>query len=347
LYRAFANHEGFQVVLVSKNTDILKIEFAGCRNIEFLQLPHGGTFLRLFVYFPILIRKIKPDYSHFQYVAPPLMHGKSIITMHDVLFLDFPKQFPLLYRWIRGGAFKYFARKASILTTVSNYSQMRISNCFGISKSKIHVVSNAVSDDMMISGSRETAVANVAKTWRIQNFILYVGRIEPRKNHQLLVKAYRELDLYTQGIHLVFTGKMDIHNGELEREVHRLSDDQKLGLHFFENVDDISLQQFYRACRLFVFPSFGEGFGIPLLEAAANGAPVLSSHATAMGHFGLPEQCMFSPDDFDGFCSSLKVALEYPDRFKINPGILNEYTWRNSAKKFRDLLKTDFICTKN
>jgi len=338
LYSCLSKYDEFQIIFASRNIENLKNEFCDCKNIRFIQLPPGGSILRLFYHFPKMINKIKPDYTHFQYVGSIFPYGKMIITMHDILFVDFPWQFPVLYRWIRNVVFKHFAHKADLLITVSNYSRARISDCYRIPIENIHVIPNAVGRQLFLSQNRCNSVAKIKDNWGVEDIILYVGRIEPRKNHQLLVKAFRELGLAAQGKHLVFVGKKDISNPSLLNEMMLLSDQEKMNVHIFENVDDINLQHFYRACQLFVFPSFGEGFGIPVLEAAVNDAPILSSNATAMGYFGFPEQCLFDPSDFNSFCSTLVKALSHPEAYKIDSDILKEYTWESSAKKYRELL---------
>ena len=82
------------------------------------------------------------DYAHFQYVIPPIKKCKYIVTIHDVLFLDFPQYFPFLYRLKNNLLFKYSAKKSDIVLTVSQYSKERIEMHFNINDVKI--IPNAV-----------------------------------------------------------------------------------------------------------------------------------------------------------------------------------------------------------
>lgn len=339
LYRALSELGLFRIVVAANKLDVLAQEFSGCKNIEFRQIPFTNTVDRLFRVYPRLTRELGPDFCHFQYVGPVRCTGRLVITSHDVLFADFPDQFPWHYRMVRNVSFRYSARMADVLLTVSDYSKDRISQVLGIDAERIHVVSNAVSDEGFATVPRQVCSDHVEGKWGLNNFALYVGRVEPRKNHHLLVKAFRECGLFRQGISLVFIGKRDLANPLLDKEIALLDAQERERLVMLEGISDADLLHFYGACRLFLFPSFGEGFGMPVLEAAAAGAPVLSSNATAMGRFGLPQECLFDPADEQEFYRKLRGAIQDGSRLLVPPAVLERYRWRNSAREFADILQ--------
>ena len=121
--------------------------FGDAPNIHYVALAAKGRVHRLLTEIPSLVRKYGIDVAHYQYTAPLIKNCKTIVTLHDILFKDYPSLFPLSYRLTKGALFELSARRADLLLTVSEYSRRRISSHFGIPLSKIHVTPNAVSED--------------------------------------------------------------------------------------------------------------------------------------------------------------------------------------------------------
>lgn len=331
LYRALAERDEFNIVMAANNLDSLKDEFGGCEGIEYVEIPRVGSLKRLAIVYPLLIRRIKPDYVHFQYVGPLYKgNAKLIITMHDILFCDFPTEFSLAYRLSRLIPFWFFSKCSDVLLTVSEYSKKRISEVFGIEESVVEVVSNSVEDDY--GGSRREHV-NLTDYGVSGKFILYVSRIEPRKNHEILVQAYRQMKLWDSGYSLVFVGKRAMGNSRLDEEMEMIPKEHRSKICHISSMPVDALKTLYQTCSLFIFPSKGEGFGIPVIEAAACGAPVISSRATAMGMLGLPDRNYFDPNDSGELQSKISDALMNPDAYKISDRVLNRYRWSDSAMK--------------
>ncbi|MEO6522704.1 MAG: glycosyltransferase family 1 protein [Mucilaginibacter sp.] len=296
--------------------------------------------LRLVFDIPELIKKHKFDYAHFQYIAPMQQPNcKYIVTTHDVLFNDFPDSFSFAYRVSRNLLFGRSIKNAAIKTTVSNYSKERIAHHYGIPKEEIKVIPNGVSK---LEISKEFARKNIKAKFGIENFILYVSRIEPRKNHVLLLSKYLKLELFKQNIPLVFIGQQSIRVKDLQDIIQKLTPYQKALFHWFPNVKQDDLNNFYAASRLFVYPSKAEGFGIPPLEAAVCEVPVLCSSATAMAEFEFFEPHTFNPDNEKEFESKLASIIANPPSQKglknTAEQILAKYQWQQSAYLFHNLL---------
>lgn len=339
LYRALSEMGGYHIQIAMENRDVFDREFGNCRCVEHIPLAAKGTVTRLFAQYPRLIKSLRPDLSHFQYVGPVPCPGRLMITTHDLLFLDFPKQFPLGYRLARTWAFQHFARRADILLTVSDYSKRQISSRFNIPSSKIGLVRNALSDDFFLQTNRNECIKEISSRFCVADFVLFVGRVEPRKNHALLVRAMRESGAFEQGKALVFLGKRDLTANDLEAEIADVPVEWRSRIHFLENIGNDDLRKFYAACSVFVFPSLGEGFGIPVLEAAASGAPVICSNATAMGEFPFPDHCFFDPGSNEDLSKKLARALIEPNAFKVDLAQIEMYRWSKSAKDLSEILE--------
>jgi len=302
------------------------------------------SLLRYLIDIPELIKKYSFDLAHFQYITPAYTaHCKYIVTTHDVLFNDFPKEFSWLYRFKRNFIFKRSLRNAAIKTTVSSYSRDRISIHYQIPKEQLHIIPNGINivpDNL----NKEEARRKINKKYGIENFILNVSRIEPRKNHLLLLNKFLELELYKQQIALVFIGKRSIKTQAVENRISSLTAEQKKYFHWIEQVDKNDLRLFYQSCQLFVYPSKAEGFGIPPLEAAVNKARVCCSNATAMSDFVFFEPNMFNPEDEIAFgnklqklISSLEASI---DLEKLSTIVIEKYSWHKPAATFYQLIKS-------
>lgn len=167
------------------------------------------------------------------------------------------------------------------------------------------------------------------------DFILFVSRIEPRKNHITLLKAFVETHLYERGVNLVFAGKKVASVPILEAYVNSLSNDIKKHIIFCTPTDD-ELEKLLNSCKFFVYPSLAEGFGIPPLEAALHRRLVLCSDATAMQEFSDLGFIMFSPMDQkeleDKMLYCCSVDLNTIDYDTIICNIKSQYNWDKSAE---------------
>jgi glycosyltransferase involved in cell wall biosynthesis len=346
LYNALQK-AGADVEIFFATTDPLKVEmafrFADDKHILVLK-KRKPAILRYWLDFPALLKKQHFDFVHFQYISPLVKYGSCfIVTTHDILFNDYPKQFSWWYRITRNLLFKRSIRQADIKTTVSDFSRKCISRHYGISENDLAILPNAVSERFGKPYGSGSLVIETERQFSVENFMLYVSRIEPRKNQLLLLKTYIKLELWQQQIPLVFVGGESIAVPELNRLIKSLSAEQCKYIHFYKDINMSALAELYKHCRLFVYPSAAEGFGIPPLEAAVCKVPVLCSNTTAMQDFTFFEPYIFNPADEAGFAAQLKAMLSSPPSaeflLRTEAIIREKYSWKNTAEIFYRLLK--------
>lgn len=296
---------------------------------------------------PHLLKEHAFDFAHFQYIAPwPVQGCKYIVTLHDVLFKDFPSAFPWGFRQSRNKLFGGSIKRAAIKTTVSAYAKGRIMHHYGVPDKELHLVPNAVPPLATNHIDKTIAQQQVRERWGISSFILYVSRLEPRKNHLLLLRSWLELGLYRQGIALVFIGSSHDAKGTksaaLLKAMQQLPAEAKPLFHHIEQVDAETLWLFLQAARLFVYPSLAEGFGIPPLEAAVAETPVLCSNTTAMQDFDFFSDGLFDPHSKQELKDKIEAALLQPpseaELATIAQQVQQQYAPARSAAIFYNLL---------
>lgn len=326
----------FHFYFAAYNIESLKNEFGDQKNITYIKYRSQNRLLRLFFIIPNIIKTYKIDFLHVQYISPFRKTCREIVTIHDVLFNDFPKLFSLKYRHISNYLFKRSALRADLLLTVSEYSKNSIARHYGISLAKIFITPNAPSEFFNESLSVKK-LSEIKCKFDLNNYILYVSRIEPRKNHLLLIQAYNELKLWDKGLKLIFIGKNNHTGKDLSTYYSSLPDLIKENIIFIDQVSNEELTAFYQNARLFVYPSVAEGFGIPPLEAAACGLPCLCSNATAMKDFTFFKDRLFDPANKEELKKKILNLLEYTDiaeTKRIQDFVRNNYQWKKIAYDF-------------
>lgn len=339
--------DNLEIYLAANDVQNLKNEFKGIPNIKFIKLKYRNKYLRLAYEIPKIIRKQNFQFAHFNYYLPLFLNSncKYIVTIHDVLFLEYPNYFPWKYRIQNYFLFKRSAKKANILTTVSIYSSLQLKKFFNIENKKITVLPNAVGEIYKCDYNKDDHIKYILEKYDIQNFILYVSRIEPRKNHIKLIKAYIELKLWEKEIPLVLIGKTSFKDHNLELlidRVNKLSNGKLIRIH---DVSNKELIKFYNAALLSVFPSLCEGFGIPPIESAVLKTPTICSNVTAMSDFSFFNEYLFDASKVENIKEKINSMLNNIDNEKTKSDFVNisniiksEYSWSNTASILKDII---------
>lgn len=341
LYSELQHDSDFEIFIAAHDIEKLRIEFNHSERIKYVKLNSASKYYRLLFDFPRIIRENKIDIAHYQYIAPFLKTTKEIVTIHDLLYKDFPDYFPFSYKLRNDIFFKRSAKRADLITSVSNYSIAAIRTHFKIASDKIQLVPNGISADFF----EAPVFSDMKKKYDLKDYVLCVSRIEPRKNHLFLLKAYCDLALWERGFQLVLVGRQDLKVKELDAYLDSLSQSVRKNIIHLKNVSLLDLKNLYQQARVVVYPSLGEGFGIPPLEAAALKACVLTSNATAMSDFHFFSESLFDPYNLEVFKLKLvdKLILVDDDRrSQLSEEIRIRYNWNGIAKTFSTAVKKLF-----
>ena len=325
MYQKLVEHDNIDFYFAAQDIANLMNVFGKRKNVHYVQLEASGSVKRLLFQWPKIIKTYAIDWAHYQYISPLRKCCKEIVTIHDLLFLDMPEFFPLLYR-LRNKIFFYrSAKRADLLLTVSSFSKNEIIHHFNIAAEKIHITPNSV-----LPIEESVVLPDVKSKWGLGHYILTVGRYEPRKNIVRLMQAFAELELHKKGYKLVMIGSPDLDYKEFYDFLDKADETLKTAI-ITDKASFFELVALYKKADLFVFPSLGEGFGIPPLEAVVYGCPLLCSKATAMLEFNLPDELLFLPTDINELKYKMQKILFGPSINIDRNVIMKKFSWQYSA----------------
>lgn len=236
-----------------------------------------------------------PDLLHVQYTAPVINQVPVVATVHDVSFIEHPEYFPWWRRNQLRASVARTVRIAQRIITVSEFSRDAIIRAYRIPEEKVCVTPNAASREFRVVSPGKALKAVQEQFGVDAPFVLSVGDLQPRKNHIGLIEAFAAmLKAHPQmKHHLILAGQ----DTWFTPRVRAAAADSgfRNRIHFTGFVSDADLVNLYNACEAFVFPSFYEGFGLPILEAMACGRAVACSATSAMPEVADGAGLLFDP----------------------------------------------------
>ncbi|HLH38860.1 MAG TPA: glycosyltransferase family 1 protein [Bryobacteraceae bacterium] len=297
----------------------------------------ANPFRRLGFDLPLKLRADRPDLLHVQYTGPIAANVPIVVSVHDVSYLEHPQYFTRLRAAQLRITVRRTVEKAAAVLTPSEFSRDAILAHYAVDSRKIVVVPNAVSP-VFRPIDRQVAAAAVERKFGIRGpLVLTVGDLQPRKNHLGLLRAFQSVMRSMPQLphRLVFIGKETWYSKELHRAV--ASSEVRDRVDFTGFIEDSDLVNFYNACDLFVFPSFYEGFGLPILEAMACGRAVACSRITAMPEVADGAGILFDPcstQEMAGAIADLLRDSELRARMeRLGMQRASQFSWEQAARR--------------
>lgn len=196
--------------------------------------------------------------------------------------------------------------------------------------------------DFKIQDSVEEEVAEEAR-YAVESgqYVLMIGTIEPRKNHALVLEAF-DNQLFDNGMNLIFAGRIGWNMSDFKK---RMDAHPKRNKQFFflEGMNDTTIDYLYKHAYCVAFPTFNEGFGLPIIEAFQRGVPVLASDIPILREVGAEYCDYFDPYSWESFAKALMKWINEPDEYVAKKEKINSYlpvTWDTVADNIWQALMT-------
>jgi glycosyltransferase involved in cell wall biosynthesis len=247
---------------------------------------------------------------------------KTIVTIHDLIFLRFPAFYSFFDRNIHFLKFKHAAKKADVIIAISEQTKKDVVKFLKVEAHKIKVVYQGCHADFKKEYSEEEKATVLAKYGIPESFILNVGTIEERKNVLSAVKSIQNIDT-----HLVIVGGKTNYTKKVINFIKEHQMENKVS--FLKGLTTKELAILYQSAQVFIYPSLFEGFGIPIIEALYSKTPVITSKKGCFSEAGGPHTIYVTPTDSreiafhirqllsdKNLCNSItEKGFEYAQRF--------------------------------
>ncbi|HBC97601.1 MAG TPA: glycosyltransferase family 1 protein [Clostridium sp.] len=259
---------------------------------------------------------------------------KFVITLHDVIPYKMPKTVSDRYLKIFFDYIPDIIPKCDGIITVSNFSKKDIIKTFNFPEDKIYVT-HLASEDIYKPLDKNVSRYIAKRYYSITgDYILYVGGFSPRKNILGLIESFSKfISLYKKPVKLVIAGMKGKSYNIYKKRTETLNIPDKVIFPGFISMEH--LPYIYNAAKLFVYPSFYEGFGLPPIEAMACGVPVITSNTTSLPEVVGNGAFLVNPKDQDDLCQAMLNILS-DSTFKnklISSGIqrASQLSWKKTA----------------
>lgn len=229
---------------------------------------------------------------------------KSVVTIHDLIFMRFPQYFGYISRKIYAAKIKYACKRADKIIAISEKTKVDLVELLNIDTKKIEVIYQGCDAIFKARQSPQKKTDVKTKYNLPEKYLLNVGTIEPRKNLLLLIKALTYLPNNTQ---LVVIGKQTSYADKIKEYISNHNLENRVL--FLTNVAFDDLPAIYQLAEIFVYPSKYEGFGIPILEALVSGTPVIAATGSCLEEAGGPDSMYIDPDDETDLTEKIKTVL--------------------------------------
>lgn len=297
----------------------------------------------------LFLHNPKPDvfFSPTHY-APRFSPAPTVVSVMDLSYIYFPELFNKkdllqLKNWT-----SYSVKKAKKVFTISNSSKSDIIKEYDVPLSKVIVTHLGIKGLSSLKPHIYSMSELKAKYGLTDNYILFVGTLQPRKNIKRLIEAFHKLvsvkgqvSSIKEDLQLIIVGRRGWLYEEILNTPKELEIEDKVK--FLENIGDDELPLFYKNALCFVFPSLYEGFGLPVLEAMKHGCPVITSNVSSLPEAGGDAALYVDPENVDDIAKKMKQLIgdEKLRKSYIEKGReqIKKFSWEKTAKETLTVLQ--------
>jgi glycosyltransferase involved in cell wall biosynthesis len=244
-------------------------------------------------------------------VAPALGAPRHVFTLHDLTVLSHPHCHTLDNRVRTLASIAEALVRGATILAVSTATKEEIVRLLALPSGTVEIVPPLLNPIFRVAGDRDADAGAAARLGVREPYVLAVASLEPRKNFGRLLDAWKSLGRATGANQLVVVAAEGWRQGRVRRRLERMTGDGsvvKVG-----HVAEETLAALYRRSKVFVFPSLAEGFGLPVAEAMACGAPVVTSKASSMPEVAGDAALLVDPEETDEIAAAIERLLGDPD----------------------------------
>lgn len=279
------------------------------------------------------LKALKPDLFHApSFIVPFLSQIPLVTTIHDLNHVVLSENYSIFHRLYYSVLLSRKIKKAKSVITVSDFSRNEIVNFFRTPPENVTVIHNGISENFQEPHniSSESVEAVLRRYELPERYILSVGNKKPHKNIARLVEAWCASSCNTA---LVLLSEFDPELLAIAERAHK-----KHNLHFLRFVPNEFLPTIYSKAEVFVYPSMYEGFGLPPLEAAACGTPVLVSNCSSMPEVMKKHATYINPSDTDNIARVLEKTMKNLSQTRAENSIAGQnyargFSWVRAARE--------------
>lgn len=258
---------------------------------------------------------------------------KIITTIHDISFERYPEFYTARARlWQKAVDPKNLCKKSHRIISVSQNTKNDLVNIYGIAQEKIQVIYSGISERFRPIDDKNILGDVKKKYFLPENFVLYLGNLEPRKNIDSIITIFQRNKI-PQQTHLVIAGA----NAWKYKQLYAMAEKLRGRIHFIGYVDETDKPALYSLSQAFLYPSYYEGFGFPPLEAMACGAPVIASNISSLPEITNNASILVDPYNVNDIASAVNALLNDSEARKIliERGLerSSQFRWDTTARE--------------
>lgn len=274
------------------------------------------------------------------FVLPPVL-GKvpTLLTVHDLSFVHYPNTFtPALVNYLND-VVPWSVKRATHILADSNSTKEDLKSVWGVPEEKVTVLYSGVNVRFRPT-INEQHLVDLRQRYQLGSapYVLTVGTVQPRKNYQMLIRAFAPLADRMPHNLVIAGGKGWLYDDIMSEVISHKLQGRVLFTGFVEDED---LPSLYSAATLFVFPSLYEGFGLPLLEAMACGVPVINSNRSSLPEISEGVTIQLPPDQPQAWTEAMQWLLDDPvRRAQLVAAGFNrskQFSWEKSARRLLNI----------
>jgi glycosyltransferase involved in cell wall biosynthesis len=307
-------------------------------NVRYRLLHPVSRAMSVAVQLPVLLVRDAVDVFHATFTPPPVFTKPLAFTMHCFSNFAHPEFYPRLVAWRLNGLMRIALRRAACVLCVSQSVRTAIVDAFAVSEARTAVAYNGVGSHFVPTEPERARAVVAARFGMDFPYLLFVGKLQARKNVVRLIRAYAAYRQETRSdAKLLLAGKRTATAEGIDDVIAELGlREDVIEAGYFQPAD---LPVLYSAARMFVFPSLWEGFGIPVVEAMACGTPVVTSNVTSLPEIAGDAAVLVNPESVESITDGM-VRAEVPSLRQqlIASGLKRSqaFTWPNCARATLD-----------